>query len=210
MQVTLDQQPCVVAGASVWDAIAEASAIAQSKGRLIVEVIVDGAPLSDADVAELQGAALGARTVELTSAHAGALVAEVFAEVDESLALAEKLQTEAAETLQTGAQVEAMAKLAEAINIWQSAQRALTLGMEAMESAGGEADRSATHDPVLKLRMQLDSICESLRQRDMVAIADALLYELPACVQQWRALLQSLRQLALGDERAERSGAEKP
>lgn len=200
MQVTLDQQPCDVAVDSVWEAIAEASAIAQAKGRMIIEVVVDGTPLSDDDVAALQAQQQSATSVELTSANVGALVAEVFAEADESLAQAESLQNEAAEKLQVGAQSEAMAKMSEAITIWQDAQRALTLGMEAMDGSGSAVDANALDEAVARLRQQLDSICESLRQRDMIAMSDALLYELPECVQQWRRMLQALRVQALGQQ----------
>ena len=198
MRVTLDQQPCDVAVDSVWDAIAEASAIAQSKGRMIIEVVVDGTPLSDEDVSALQAQQRSAQSVELTSANVGALVAEVFAEADEALAHVESLQTDAAEKLQVGAQTEAMAKMSEAITIWQGAQRALTLGMEAMEDSGSAMNATSLEEAVARLRQQLDAICESLRQRDMIAMSDALLYELPECVQEWRRMLQSLRLEALG------------
>jgi hypothetical protein len=196
MQVMLDQQPCDVAADSLWVAIAEASAIAQAKGRMIIEVIVDGTPLSDEEVSTLQQQRRSAQSVELTSANVGALVAEVFAEAEESLVHAEALQNEAAEKLQVGAQTEAMAKLSEVVTIWQGAQRALTLGMEAMDG-NNETDAKSIDEAVARLRQQLDSICESLRQRDMIAMSDALLYELPECVQQWRTMLQSLRQRAL-------------
>lgn len=199
MQVTLDQQPCDVAARNVWDAIAEASSIAQSNGRMIVEVIVDGTPLSDAEVSALQEESREASSVELTSANVGALVAEVFAEVDEALGQAEALQTQAAEKLQVGEQAEAMARLSEAVSIWQTAQRALMLGVEAMVGGGRDVKEKSFDDAIEQLRQQLDAVCDALRQQDMIALSDALMYELPECVTQWRGMLKSLRQEALGE-----------
>lgn len=207
MLITLDQQPCDVTADSTWEAIAEASALAGSRGRLIVEVIVDGARLSDEDVTALQHQSARAASIELTSAHVGALVGEVFAEAEESLAEANRLQTSAAEKLQAGQAAEAMRDLAQAIGIWQSTQHAVTLGIEAMAGAGGgngtgePADAAIDMPPLnaaaTRLHQQLDGIAEALRQRDTIAIADALLYELPACVSQWREMLRALRRKAL-------------
>jgi len=197
MQVTIDQQPCQVATDSVWSAIAEASAMAQAKGRLIIEVVIDGRVLSDDEVSALEDESCKAESLELTTASAGALVAEVFADADDALAAAESLQTQAAEHLQSGAQSEAMQKLGEALNIWQSAQRALELGLAAMPGSTGAQATKASEEAVVRLRQQLDSVCESLRQRDMIALADALMYELPDCVRAWRDMLRSLRELAL-------------
>lgn len=200
MQVTIDQQPCDVGADSVWAAIAEASAIAQSKGRLIVEVVLDGTPLTDEEVGALEEAQRAADTIELTTANVSALVAEVFAEADDALGQAESLQKEAAEHLQAGAQSEAMAKLGEAISIWQSAQRAFELGVTALADGPKEMKTDSFEAAAARLRQQLDSVCESLRQRDMIALADALLYELPDCVAQWRTMLRTLREAALQDE----------
>lgn len=200
MQVTLDQQPCDVAASTVWDAIAEASAIAQANGRMIIEVVVDGTPIGESDMSALQREARGASSVELTSANVTALVAEVFAEAEESLTQAEALQIQAAQKLETGAQVDAMTTLSEAVTIWQTAQRALVLGMEAMNECGRDVKEKSFDDAVHQLREQLDGVCDSLRQQDMIALSDALMYELPACIAQWRAMLQALRQQALGEE----------
>lgn len=200
MQITIDQQPCELATDSVWAAIAEASAQAQAKGRLIIEVIVDGKQLSDEELAALESEQRAANSVELTTANVGALVAEVFAEADDALGLAETMQTEAAEKLQAGAQGEAMAKLSEAISIWQDAQRALELGMAALGGDSTAIDSKTLEESVARLRQQLDGVCESLRQRDMIALADALLYELPECVTEWGSMLRNLRQQALIEE----------
>lgn len=204
MQITLDQQPCDVTVDSIWEAIAEASAIAHANGRMIIEVIVDGTPLTDDELSSLQEQQRSASSIELTSANVNTLVAEVFAEAEESLGQAEAIQNEAAELLQTGAQTEGMAKLSEAVTIWQTAQRALMLGIEAMDGGTSEMKGKSFDDAVTQLRQQLDSICESLRQRDMIALSDALMYELPDCVTRWRGMLTALRKQALDEEKDSR------
>src|SRR2546422_888714 len=84
MRVTLDQMMCDVKAESVEDAIAAAANLAQQRGRMIVEVLVDG-ELWTGDSAALAVASTVASDIQLTSADPIALVCETFDQASAAL-----------------------------------------------------------------------------------------------------------------------------
>src|SRR5437667_1053312 len=110
MRVTLDQRMCDVKAESVEDAIAAAANLAQQRGRMIVEVLVDG-ELWTGDCAALAAVSTVASDIQLTSADPIALVCETFDQASAALREADSLQQAAAELLQADRAPEAMEKL---------------------------------------------------------------------------------------------------
>ena len=52
MRVILDNETCSIEAQNLGEALAAASHLAEDQGRLVVEVLVDGNPLTDAQLRE--------------------------------------------------------------------------------------------------------------------------------------------------------------
>ena len=197
MRVLLDEQLCNVSADSVDQAIASAAALAQEKGRIIVEVMVDGRQWSHTtpeSSASAQGSTSPAGEVRLTSADPAQLMNEVYADAASALSEADQLQRQAAELLQTGSTIDAMQKLNDAVSIWMSVQRAVSMGTQ-LQSSLNRTDIETVSQPTLAaavdhLNGKLGEIRSALQRGDTVALADTLLYDLPNVVEQWRQLLK--------------------
>jgi hypothetical protein len=197
MRVLLDNQPCDVQADSLDQAIAAAATLAESRGRMIVEVHVDGRTWSGSDFENRanQNSSASAREVRLTSAKPTELVRETFRDAAQALAEADALQQDAAQMLQAGKTSAAMEKVADALTIWSSVQQALVMGAQA---AGMDLHALLAADDrrqaLTSLNTHLKTIRTSLETSDPVGLADTLLYDLPDVVSHWRSLLHDLGQ----------------
>jgi len=197
MRVLLDEQLCDVIADSVDQAIASVAALAQEQGRIIVEVMVDGRQWGQATPESSEspnGLASPAGEVRLTSADPAELMNEVYADAVSALSEADQLQRQAAELLQTGSTIDAMQKLSDAVSIWMSVQRAVSMGAQ-LQSSLNRSDIEVMSEPTLaaavdQLNGKLGEIRSALQRGDTVALADTLLYDLPNVVEQWRQLLK--------------------
>ena len=195
MQILIDDLPCEVDASTVGEAIEGAAGLARERGRLIVDVIVDGTRWSEADLASDERHAQTAEVIKFTSAEPVELVRHTFADASDSLAEAADLQREAAELLQSGQGTVSMDKLGEAVSIWLCVQEAIVSGAELVEldldtvQTGGEPLPVA----IRRLNDSLDTLRVSLQQRDEIALADTLLYDFPPIIEAWRRLLHDLQ-----------------
>jgi hypothetical protein len=197
MRITLDEHPCDVHADSVEQAIAAAAALAETNGRMIVEVIVDGKALTQLAGEELANTA---REIHLTSADPVELVCQTFTDAGEALRDADRLQQSAAELIQSDRIPAAMEKLGEAFAIWSSVQQAVTMGAEVigfdLEAELPGLQTTSLNDAVEQLNTQLRVIEQALKTNDPVGLSDTLLYDLPQTVVVWRGLMESLRSRA--------------
>jgi hypothetical protein len=192
MRVLLDKTVCDVQVDSVEDAIAAAADLAQQRGRMIVEVIIDGRTWTQVDLADASSLS-SCEEVHLTSADPAELVAQTFSQAGDALREADQLQQTAAELIQADHMPQAMDKLSEALNIWSSVQQAVSMGAEVAGLDLATEIASAGLEGVIdRLNSHLKTIRTSLESRDPVGLADTLLYELPEMNVQWRGLLESL------------------
>lgn len=195
MRVLLDGEPLPAGPAgTVREALSAAAAATEKSGRMIVEVSVDGAVWDQQQIhAELSGAS-GAEEVRLTSCDARELVIAAYRDAATALGEADALQREAADLIQADRRAEAMDTLNRAIQIWQSVQRAVLMGLQA-EAVPAPAtpllERRLT-DAIERLNRQLTIIRDALQCDDPVGVSDTLLYELPDVVHEWRSLLHEL------------------
>lgn len=189
MRVYLDQSVCdVPATSSIAAAVNAAAALARQRGRTIVDVMVDGNhwPVErlDGDDARRAG---GATEVRLASADSRDLICQAFADASGVLAEIDQLQQTAAELLQADRGVEGMNRLGSALDLWASVHQAVVMG-SAMAGLDLEPQRVA----IERLSENLRGMREALERRDTVALADALLYDLPEVITQWRSLLHEI------------------
>ena len=196
MQILLDDIPCNVEARTVGEAIEGGAEVARDRGRLIVDVTVDGSHLSEADLTSAQQQTRSARIVRLVSADPVELVRQTLDDAREALAEADGLQREAAELLQSDERTVSMDKLGEAISIWLCVQEAVIKGTQLIgldldaECTDGEQD---IPDAIHRLKERLNALRRALQDRDEIGLADTLLYEFPQVIEQWQKLLGDLQ-----------------
>src|SRR5262249_21649987 len=102
-------------------------------------------------------------------------------------------QQQAAELLQSGSTIDALQKLNDAVSIWMSVQRAVSMGAQlqrSLERSDIEPMSEQTLAPAVdQLNGKLREVRSALQGGDTVALADTLLYDFPHVVEQWRELL---------------------
>lgn len=195
MQILIDEVPCNMDAGTVGEAIKSASDLARDRGRLIVDVTVDGSRLTEADLTSSRRHDEAAEIIRFTSADPVEMVTHAFEDAQDALAEADELQREAAELLQSGQHTVAMDKLNEAVAIWLSVQEAIVKGAQVVGldldtvNVGG----APLQDMIHRLNECLKIVRRGLQDRDEIALADTLLYEFPQVVEQWRGLLRDLR-----------------
>lgn len=202
MRVLLDELPCDVRAESVGEAINAASALVEHDGRMIVEVVVDGEQWTAKHLESDERRAQSADEIRLTSADPVQLVSQTFSDASRALTDAAGLQQRAAELLQADRLSEAMHELHEAVAIWIAVQQALTMGLDlaeidptqpAFDVSDSSGDGPTIVALVTQLQQRLASVHDALMNKDTVAVADVLLYELPQVLANWQTMLEALQ-----------------
>lgn len=199
MRILLDGKPLEnVTAESVKEAIDVAANITRERGRMIVEVIVDGKKLNEEQIEDELAGSSPAEEVQFNSADSRKLVSSAFQDSIDALAEADNFQREAAELIQADRTPEAMEKLNHAILIWQSVQKAVMIGVEIVTVDPGDEKNLEVSitGAIERLNRQLTTIKDGLNSDDPIGISDALLYDLPEVVQEWRSLLHELSERA--------------
>ena len=197
MRILLDGKPLEnITAESVKEAIDVAANVTRDCGRMIVEVIVDGDKLNDEQIQDELAGSSPAEEVQFNTADSRELVSSAFQDSIDALAEADDFQREAAELIQADRAPEAMEKLNHAILIWQSVQKAVMLGIEiAGVDIGDEKNFEVSITGAIeRLNIQLSTIKDGLNSDDPIGISDALMYDLPEVVQEWRSLLHELNE----------------
>lgn len=196
MKVLLDDMPCEVNATTVGEALDAASAVAEQRGRLIVDVSVDGTRWTESDLSNSDRTDAAAGVVHFTSAAPRELVRQTFADAADALTDADDLQRETAQLLQADHRTVSLDKLNEAISIWLQVQEAIVKGSQLV---GLDLDAVALPRPIGEsisaLNQRLTSLHGALTRNDVIALADTLLYEFPEVVEEWRSILDELQRL---------------
>ena len=201
MQILLDSDPCEMKAQTVGEAIAAAAALAQTQGRLIIDVIVDGLRWSEQQLDSAEQNDTTAETVEFITAEPKELVLQTFEDAADALSDADALQKEAAELLQSDQSIICMDKLAEALSIWLTVQQAIVKGSQVVELQldNISVKKVPITESIARLNENLQLLRSALQQDDQVAVADALLYEFPDIINEWRTILEHLQSLVERD-----------
>jgi len=191
MNVFIDDQPAPVGGQSLGAVLEAATEQLGEQQRVIVEVHLDGQPLVGQDLDAALDAATEGRELRLYSAGKRELVRQTVGDVRQRLGEARQLQQDAADLLQQDEAGQALAKVAQTIEVWLQTQQALTqsaalLGYDLAElEHDGEPLRAYTDE----LLGQLQSLKQLIADGDTVSLADALAYEWPDLTERWDGLL---------------------
>ncbi len=195
MNVLLDDVAVdAFAGESLADAVAAGRAEAERRGRVLVEVQVDGEAVSESVLADPSGVSAAGSEIRLHSVDPVALVRDSLGEASDALGGSMAAHTSVAHQLQQDDLAAAMNGLGEVMHAWGALQRTIThgsglLGRDLDELAGPEAGLTAQIDGLIDRLRALKGAIES---QDWSEVADVLEYDLAPQVEPWRATLRTM------------------
>ena len=194
MRVTLDELECPHSAGCVGEVLREARRFAESRGRVIIDVRVDGLEWGDQLTSDeaLRGSA---RTVELRSADRRSLLTGTLAEAMDALDTADRLHVESAEAIQRGQTTQGLDVLNEAIAIWLNVQDAVRkiAALESIDLDLLTPAHAGARGTIADLAQLLERVRTAIANHDPVTLSDTLLYDMPAVTARWRDLVQVLR-----------------
>lgn len=197
MRVVVDGCECDIdlGSNSVAKVIAACAASAERDGRMIVDIVVDGASWTAEDIEASEREGASAQEVMLTTAEPQELVRSMFGEAADALTNACALQEQAAELLQADQKSDAMQSLNESLGIWVSVQQAVSQGTSLIGMSLDDlaVEGTPAEEVIQRLEQQLHALFRQLEADDTVGLADTLLYELPDVAEQWRGLLHEMQ-----------------
>ena len=194
MRILLDENPCEIPAGTVGEAIAIAAEAAEKAGRLVVEVRVDGAMLTDEELQTASRLQDAAEEVHMLTTTMETLLRDTFLQAAETLAAAEREQKIAAEAMQGGRAAEGMASLMQSLEGWSGIRDAVVQGLSLAEipTEDVEFDGVRLTDAIIDLQKRLGRLKDAMVAEDVSATCDCLLYELPESTTAWRTLLDGL------------------
>ncbi|MCK4874077.1 MAG: hypothetical protein KAS72_15245 [Phycisphaerales bacterium] len=199
MKLYLNDEPITQAVASVAEAIDVGGEQAREAGDVIVDVLVDGRPLTDDELDRVcdHGAEIPADEVRLISANPTELMRSTLTEAMETLTEATEAMRVVGELIQAGKGGEAMPALSEPLESWGAVHQAavhcgMMMGVDfaTLEIAGEPAEAI-----VSGLADRLRQIRNAMAEQDEVALADELTYETADTAARWHDLLTAMRDL---------------
>ena len=193
MRITLDEQPCDLSVNSVGEAIAAATDIAESNGRLVVEIYVDGEKLNDESLGEEQRMSKAADEIRMISVEPRQMVRQTLLDAVELLETIGSTQRTAAELLQQADESSGFELLGEALEMWIIVQRATLQSAQllSLDLDSVRTEEMTMLEGIEQLNGHLVNLRGALKTRDSVSISDTLLYEMPEVITAWEQLLRN-------------------
>jgi len=191
MAVYLDDQAAQFDGETLGAVLGAAQADLDARGRIVVEVRVDGESLTGSQLDERWEQAVADHEVKLYTADPASVAIEPLEQVRDRLGEAQTLQADAADLLQQDRGAEAFAKVAEAMSVWQQAQQAVSKSAQLLRLDLDNLTVEGRSVPELtdQTLAQLQELKGLLEGGDPVGLADALAYEWPEVTRRWEVLI---------------------
>jgi hypothetical protein len=198
MRILLDDTETNLNASTISDGLRQAATLAETRGRMIVEVEVDGIRWSEDDLTTSEGSSRAAGELKLLSANPAELVRDTFSECARAVAGLDELQRDCAKLLQASRTKEGLDGLLEALAVWGAVQTGLSRGLGlGVLSAEDVAARGIDFDGAVKaLDARLRSLRDAMASQDITALCDCLNYEFPPVVKTFVELLDALSQEA--------------
>lgn len=200
MDIYLDNDRFETEAATLGGMIEAASEAAADRGRIVVEVRVDGQTLSAEQLDEQHPHPPTAREVQLISAEPRELSRQTMLEARDALARARQQQAEAAEQLQADDPAAALEQIREALATWSQARQAVDLGarMTGLDLNEIEVDGVAASQIIADLADLLSELKDQLGASDWIGLADTLAYPLTDAARQWEQMIDVLSETIKG------------
>lgn len=168
--------------------------------RFVVRVTCDGQEILAEDMEEtLRKPADSFGRLELFTNTKGGLVTEAMKEAQASLEQTDRACREAGELLSQGRTVEGIEALGECLAVWQQIHDAVAKSIQllALKTDSITIQEEPLEVVLSKPRDILTQVKEALESRDMILLADLLIYDLSDVTAQWLAIVNKLRDEAI-------------
>ncbi len=194
MTVYIDEQRVELAGDRLAEVLAAASERLEPRGRLIVEVAIDGQALVGEQLDEHGQMAVDGREIRLRSVEPVELVVAALTDSRAGLGEARELQMQAAELLQQDEAESAMRKVAGVVGLWQQVQAAViqSLRLTSVRLEDLDVDGQSSQQLIEQLLEQLKQVRQLLQDSDTIGLADTLAYEWPTTLERWDRMIELL------------------
>ena len=194
MAIFLDDEPVQLEGGDLETVLTAASAQLGERGRVVVEVQLDGLPIVADNYAQHQGTSVSDSEVRLYSANPRELTVTTLQQVKAHLDQARQAQLQAAELFQQDKQAQALEQVIQVIEVWQQVQQAVLHSVQLLRIDVDEkqVDGQTVVELTDSLIEQLKGLHELLVVVDTVGLADVMAYEWPETADRWERLITEL------------------
>lgn len=196
MRVLLDGNEIPSREPTLAAAIDAGRAAAETAGRAIIEVSVDGQPVMGDALDRPPTEPIAGAEVRLTSTDPVSLVRSTLLDAADALESTRPQHGTIAEGLQAGEAGEALQQLSATLQVWQAAQDVLTRGFVLLGRDPGAlpvpegSGADSVNQMVELLASELREIKRALGDQDLAAVADVVGYELEPMAEHWVSLLR--------------------
>jgi|GEM_PF-1767314 len=195
MQIWIDNTQQTDA-TDLGDALEQARIHAESSGRLIVDILVDGQPATD-ELFEDQPEGLGSiNELRFTTADTSAIIAETAQTAIESIELLKADQEAGAQQIRAGELEDAMQTLQAIMEGWLAMRDVVDqiTQIAQIDISSVKVGNETGSDSVQSLSNALAEVRETLQNEDWSSLGDVIEYDLNELAGKWATLLQSLIQ----------------
>lgn len=194
MATFIDDQESAFAGSTLGDILDAASQQVESRGRIVVEVHLNGEPLIGEEIDKQRSAAVQGSEVRLITANPRELASETLGQVLTLLEDARDAQSQAAELFQQDKAPEAIRQIGRAVEVWQQTQQAvlfssMLVGLKLDDQTFENEPLTAMTDGLLR---QITELRDMLAANDTVALADSLGFEWPEMTDRWQRMINEM------------------
>ncbi len=193
MAVYLDDEPVTLDGDNLASVLVSASDHLADSQRIVVEVQMDGQPVTSSTMDEWENKPLADREVRLYSADPRQLASTTLHQIKTRLEDARQSQAQAAELLQADKLDEAMEQLGNAIEVWLQSQQAVlgSAGLLGIDLQNKDINGMSAKQITTAMIGRLTTMRDMLNNNDTVGLADVLAYELPETIDRWEQLIDA-------------------
>lgn len=201
MRIYLDDSLIENARPTLAGGISAAAAIAEGQGRIIIQVLADGSPLSDDKLADLPDTADGIDELRLTSADTRSIVRVALTDAADLLEGNIQIHKQTARLFQQGDIQGAFADLDRVVEGWRMGREtlekcgsALGLNGDALAKTAMDVHRdfAEASNAVGSLSIKLAELKSGIEHQDWSAVGDLLEYDLPEQAHLWAAMLRAV------------------
>jgi hypothetical protein len=182
----MDGTTCAFSARTIGEAIERATDHAQTIGRVLIEVDVDGRTLDADDLDEADSLGVSPEEIAFTSLSPEELLLATLDLGEQAIESAQVSFKQAAELIQSGDTDRAFGELKQGIDLWKTVEE--TVFREAIPEVPGH--EKALEERIAELRHSFDSIKRAIATSDLAALSDALLYEFPQTSSECASLLK--------------------
>lgn len=194
MDIYIDDNQVSVDGESLSEVILTAQYKIEDKSRLVVEIIMNDEVLTQDQITALHDQKITTEAIRLITAKPSELALTALNDTQVNLEELQTIQSQVAEKLQTDQAGDALNDMQVVLHTWQNSQLAVNHASELMDVDIEELQTTSGSavSIINDLADKLNAMQDYLQDKDFVALADLLGYELNDTAKQWIEMIDSL------------------